>query len=342
MIGLILFALPGGAITLVTNGSFRAIQTDATAGGTVDSDLLISPTPFGPWNVSISSSAVGNQGTAIAIASASQQHSSADPSLLTASGSAGVLLVGTSSSGSGSSTTAFSFDAAGCERFNLSNFLGGGSDAISGTATFQFLQVDRSSLDADVILESQLSGAGPTNLVLTGQLSTGSYVVQATSSQLPQVGAGTRAAPSYDFNVSFSGCLVALITQQPQSASFAPGSTASLTVGASGGAAAAAAAGPAASFSYQWRHDGQDLVNGARISGATSATLMIQNFGAIDEGSYSVWVNDGSNQQLSSRAVLSRAPAVPGLGPLGLTLVGGSLVWTAILSIRRTFPLRLP
>jgi len=67
-----------------------------------------------------------------------------------------------------------------------------------------------------------------------------------------------------------------------------------------------------------------DLVDDGRITGATTDTLTIANFGPADAGGYNVWVSDGSTRQLSSLAVLQLPPAVPALSPvqLGLAAVG--------------------
>jgi hypothetical protein len=85
------------------------------------------------------------------------------------------------------------------------------------------------------------------------------------------------------------------ITQQPAAAVVASGQTATLT----------AAAGEPASF--RWRRNRQFLVDDGRISGAASATLTINNFGAADQGSYDVFVYTPCGNSISLAATLSLA-----------------------------------
>jgi autotransporter-associated beta strand protein/YVTN family beta-propeller protein len=80
-----------------------------------------------------------------------------------------------------------------------------------------------------------------------------------------------------------------VITAQPVNMSAATGSTATLTVTATS----------PGSLTYQWRF------NGANITGATSATLVLPSVSAASQGVYTVLVRDGSGAVLSSGAVLT-------------------------------------
>lgn len=74
-----------------------------------------------------------------------------------------------------------------------------------------------------------------------------------------------------------------LITQQPAFAVGPPGSTASLSVAASGN-------GP---LTYQWRREGVPLVNGGSVSGVHTAMLTISPTVCADTGKYDVVITDG-------------------------------------------------
>ncbi len=68
----------------------------------------------------------------------------------------------------------------------------------------------------------------------------------------------------------------------PQSATVCQGGTASLSVSTAG----------RQPFSYQWKRNGVDLVDGAGVSGATGANLFISLAGSQDAGSYACAVID--------------------------------------------------
>ena len=86
-----------------------------------------------------------------------------------------------------------------------------------------------------------------------------------------------------------------VITNQPNSATPAPGGTASLTVGISNPAGVA----------YQWQLYNTNLVNGGHISGATGPTLTLTGCSASDVGHYRVLVSNGSGSVYSSDAVVA-------------------------------------
>jgi uncharacterized repeat protein (TIGR03803 family) len=67
----------------------------------------------------------------------------------------------------------------------------------------------------------------------------------------------------------------------------------------------AAASGGFAPVNYQWQKDSSPLADSARISGATSDTLVISNVSSADEGTYSLVVsNTFGDMAVSSNAVL--------------------------------------
>ncbi len=63
-------------------------------------------------------------------------------------------------------------------------------------------------------------------------------------------------------------------------------------------------------LSYQWRKEGIDLVDGAKVSGATTAVVAISNVQGNEMGAYSVIVGNDSGEVQSIEAVLSIVPLV--------------------------------
>ncbi len=53
-------------------------------------------------------------------------------------------------------------------------------------------------------------------------------------------------------------------------------------------------------FSYQWRHNGENLVDGGRISGSKSSRLNLSNLAGTDEGSYDVVVSNAFGPSVPS------------------------------------------
>jgi hypothetical protein len=60
-------------------------------------------------------------------------------------------------------------------------------------------------------------------------------------------------------------------------------------------------------LTYQWRFNGSDLSNGAKYTGATSATLTILNCVNADEGDYECLVTAPGGSVLLSKGVLTVA-----------------------------------
>ncbi len=128
-----------------------------------------------------------------------------------------------------------------------------------------------------------LSSTTIANPVATAVTANTTYTVTVTSS----AGCSATATTS----VTLSSAIE--ITTQPADASFCQGTTATLSVVATG-----------ASLTYQWRKGGVDIL------GQTAATLSIPNATPADSGSYDVVINDicGSPAVTSSAAVLTINP----------------------------------
>ena len=90
-----------------------------------------------------------------------------------------------------------------------------------------------------------------------------------------------------------------IIEKTPVSRNFAPGSNVQFSVQAIG----------SLPLSYQWQLDGTALTNGGRISGATSANLVVLSEEIFDAGSYSVIVSNTSGAITSSPAAILIVPA---------------------------------
>lgn len=113
-----------------------------------------------------------------------------------------------------------------------------------------------------------------------------------------------KASGSSSYNVVFKQMNVALsnlaiptpptITTQPAAQSVGVGSSVTFTVAASG----------TSPFTYQWHKDGADL------TGATAATLTLNNVQLTDAGSYSVTVTNSLGSADSSPAALTVTAAV--------------------------------
>lgn len=85
-----------------------------------------------------------------------------------------------------------------------------------------------------------------------------------------------------------------VITSQPQNQTVNQGGTATFSVSATG-----------SGLSYQWKKGTTTLTDGGNISGATSATLTINNAQPADAGSYTVTVSNGGGNTPSDPASLT-------------------------------------
>jgi hypothetical protein len=99
---------------------------------------------------------------------------------------------------------------------------------------------------------------------------------------------------------------------QPQSRTNNAGTRATFTVTATGSAP-----------TYRWQLNETDLINGVKVSGATTATLSISNVLAIDAGSYRVIVANSQGSVTSSVAVLTVLDPAVNTQPVSRTNLAG-------------------
>ncbi|MDO8539231.1 MAG: immunoglobulin domain-containing protein [Opitutaceae bacterium] len=178
-------------------------------------------------------------------------------------------------------------------------------------------------------------------------LKDGVAVAGATSGTLSLTNITAAAAGSYTVLVSNSAGSVTsnvavvsltsapptgtapVITTQPLGAMVTAGSTATLTVGASG----------SPTPTYQWRKDGVD------VAGATSATLVLANITAAAAGSYTVLVSNSAGSAVSTAAVIAltsvpppiTAPPVIVVPPTNrVALTGGSVTFAVAVTVGGT------
>jgi uncharacterized delta-60 repeat protein len=81
---------------------------------------------------------------------------------------------------------------------------------------------------------------------------------------------------------------------------------------------------------YQWFKDGMALTNGGNISGATTATLILNNVLGADRGEYSVVVQNFSGSVTSTPAVLTVPDPLITSQPVGRTNDAGNTVTFAV------------
>jgi hypothetical protein len=128
------------------------------------------------------------------------------------------------------------------------------------------------------------------NALSDGGNVSGSATATLTLANVTQNDSGAYALAVSNPYGSTSGTVATLnvsdpaINSQPSSETVAPGVTTTFSVSAGG----------VAPLSYRWNKDGTDLNNGGNISGADTATLSVQNVSFSDQGSYSVFVQNGN------------------------------------------------
>ncbi len=103
-----------------------------------------------------------------------------------------------------------------------------------------------------------------------------------------------------------------VITAQPQSAAWAPGSNVTFMLDV---------AGPASGF--QWRFNGTPLADGPRVSGSDSPTLTITNIRNSDQGSYDCVVTSLCDSIASEVALLSCRPVIVAQPPARVPVAPG-------------------
>jgi hypothetical protein len=160
----------------------------------------------------------------------------------------------------------------------------------------------------------QFSGA-TTNMLTISNVQTnnsGSYTVIVTN----LAGAVTSS------NAVLTVLSAPVITMQPTGQSMAVGSTATFAVTAIG----------IAPLSYLWQVNGTNLVNGGRISGATTSVLTISNAQTTNSGSYTVIITNVAGSATSSNAVLvvTNVPPAITVQPISQTNGAGTTVTLAV------------
>jgi hypothetical protein len=105
------------------------------------------------------------------------------------------------------------------------------------------------------------------------------------------------------------------VVTQPANATVAEGANATFTVSASGDAP----------LSYRWRSGTTELTDGAGISGASTATLIIGAPYSLNGARYSVRVSNAAGAVTSTDAVLTVTPVAPTINtqPANTTVVAG-------------------
>ena len=156
-----------------------------------------------------------------------------------------------------------------------------------------------------------INGATSATYSITAATSSdaGSYTVVVTNT------AGTVTSSAATLTVTAAA---PVITTQPASTTVAPGSSASLSVVATGD-----------SLTYQWSKDGSE------ISGATSATYTIASAATTDAGSYTVVVTNTVGSVTSSAATLTvsstiTAPAITTQPASVSTTAGSSATFSVV------------
>lgn len=332
------WAAPGwSAVSLYNLGgeaSYGIVDARAEVNGVVDTKDALSPNPFGPWVVSRQATVFSPTGFAAASA---QLDYAATTSVIRAKGVTGGSGSGTGSRFDSAVLMRTFFNIEDCHHFDLVADIGS-SFTHRGYAQVRVYAVVPDSFDYTKMFEHFVNGGeGPSTRQMSGSFSNGLFSVDAESrptrlGELWVTDQGSFVSPDFDFTITFSPCENPLISQQPQGGSILASSTTSLHVGVTGAAG---------SFNYQWRRDGQDLVDGAGITGATGPTLTIQSFDVADEGVYSVLVSNGVDSQLSSLVALNLAPAaVPSFGLIPRALASAALLWVGVHAMGRSRRIR--
>ena len=132
-------------------------------------------------------------------------------------------------------------------------------------------------------------------------------VLNISNTQLASAGTYTVVVSNSLGSVTSNGAALIIsglapgISTPPFSQTVAAGSSAIFTVVASG----------SPTLSYQWLRGGTALVNGANVSGATSASLTLANVQSADATNYSVVVTNSVSSVTSATVALTVSPAAP-------------------------------
>jgi hypothetical protein len=175
--------------------------------------------------------------------------------------------------------------------------------------------------------DSKISGATTRSLSIANAAPSdaGSYTVQISNTIGPLV-SSSPAVLTIGAGVSPSFSTQPIATQ-----SVSLGATASFSIVATGNPIP----------SIQWRKNGANIVNGGRISGATSSTLTITNVEAVDAGTYAAFADNMIPPAATSNGsvlVVTGAPPSISSQPVGATVLAGAPV-TLSVSATGTAPL---
>ncbi len=180
------------------------------------------------------------------------------------------------------------------------------------------------AVGSNVLFTVAASGAAPLNY--QWQVN-GSPISGATASSLTLNNAQTTASGNYSAVVtnssgSVTSSIAVLTVLIPPGISSPPQD---LTVLAGGTANFSATATGSAPLSYQWKLGGVNVVNGARISGATTSALSITSAQASDAGNYTLAVSNAVGSVTSSPAALTvNGPPVVTTPPASQSVVAGN------------------
>ena len=188
---------------------------------------------------------------------------------------------------------------------------------VTGPGTLSFWWKVSSEPGADV-LRFYLNGSKQVEISGETEWARLSYELPAGSQALEwRYKKGSSGAAGLDRGfvdlVAFGVAPVALATP-PASQAVDAGATVTLAVAATG----------AAPLTFQWRFNGDDLVDGPGVRGANTASLVLSNVPLARAGAYTVVVGNPAGSLLSPPALLTIAPGQP----LGEALDAPNLVWT--------------
>ena len=163
---------------------------------------------------------------------------------------------------------------------------------MGGSATFSVVATGSTPLTYQWQFNgANLNGATSSSLTLNSvqTANAGSYSVVVAN------GAGSATSASAVLTVN-PVVVMPVITVHPQSQTVSAGQSATLSVTAAG----------TPPLSYQWQKDG------ASVSGAISATLVLNNVQASDAGAYRVVINNAAGSVTSAIAMLTVIPVITG------------------------------
>jgi len=276
----------------------RSLDGFASVGTTPVShqSTLTGPGDFSAWANSASVTAVDYTCNGLCYGQSSgYQYSGASPTLIYGHVDAGCLLVtGFGSLHAGAWHTT-GFTAVTCQQYQLID----STEVKTGGLGSVKVSLQPMNGFAPTLIDL---GDAPKNISMGGRLPPGDYIFSVSTSTGDQT--ATVHAPQIFYSISFADCLSSLISAQPASVVASPGAAAQFFVEASAPTKPSGSA-PATGVTYRWQKDLEDLADGGRISGATTATLTISGVQAGDAGVYNAVLSDGTVSEPSSYVTLT-------------------------------------